>query len=73
MRVGDLVKYTEECIERDEWEGTNGYPYIGVITRKRERGSDLTHDAYDVMWNDGYADRAEFEWAEDLEVVSESR
>jgi len=61
VKVGDLVKHKK-------------YPYVGTILRKAK-------SSFRVAWivlrhgsiNDGHSQRIRCWWADDLEVISESR
>ena len=61
MKIGDLVKHKK-------------YPYVGTILRKGKtsfRDAWIVYRADGVTWHD--SQRIRCWWADDLEVISESR
>ena len=66
MKMGDLVKYNDKYLEESGLVNE-----IGLITKVRNnKNLDRTYQAYDISWATAGHD-TEFEWADDLVLVSE--
>ena len=64
MKIGDLVKYNDKYLEESGLVNE-----IGLITKVRDN-KNLDRTYYDISWSTPGHD-TEFEWADDLVLVSE--